>query len=108
MKSVLRLSKYLFFFLVTLLLTKAQAQYCSPTYFQGCVFGNEINDFHITGALGTSINDVATGCSSTSGGIGGGYDNRTGESVTLYQGTSYTLTVSDGTVIATPADGFQV
>ena len=85
----------LFLCLLSLPAVKASAQYCSPTYFQGCVFGNEVNDFKLTGESGTSIIDLATGCSMTSGGIGGGYDDRTAESVTLYQGTNYTVALDD-------------
>lgn len=89
---------------LSLLGTRTDAQtYCTPSFLQGCAFGNEINDFFLTGESGTSINDPATGCISTAF---GGYDNRTGESVTLKQGTSYTVSIDDA--VGAPPDNFQV
>jgi hypothetical protein len=109
MKQFLRSTRALICILtLSLLWNVSKAQYCSPSYFQGCAFGNEINDFHITGVLSTAINDVGTGCSTTSGGIGGGYDDRTVESVTLNQGAVYVISVSDGMPIISGPDGFQV
>jgi hypothetical protein len=71
----------------------ASAQYCTPTFIIGCAFGplpiDDINTFSITGAASTMINDVNTGCVGT-----GAYDNRTTESVTLVQGTSYTASIN--------------
>src|ERR1035437_3974154 len=83
--------------------TNAQT-YCTPSFLQGCTFGDEINDFFLTGESPTAIHDVATGCSGT---VGAGYDNRTGESVTLKQGTSYTVSVDDAAGAILP-DNFQV
>src|ERR1035438_515282 len=50
---------------LSLLAHVANAQYCTPTYFQGCVLSCEINDFTLNGESGTSITDLATGCSSS-------------------------------------------
>ena len=113
MKSILsaRIGALMCFLAISFLGITTNAQtYCTPAYFQGCVFGNEINDFYLTGESPTAISDAATGCSMTGGGVGGGYDNRTGESVTLLPGHTYTVSVDDGgfTAITAGTDNFQI
>lgn len=58
---------------------------CIPTYTSGCTSSDDINDFILTGANGTSINDIGTGCSA------GAFDNRTAQTpfVQLGRGTTY-------------------
>src|SRR6185312_11788175 len=63
----------------------AQKGYCTPSYTSGCsgTRAIDIDTFQLTGALGTSIIDNGTGCST------GSFDNRTSESVKVIQGKSY-------------------
>ena len=89
---------------ISLWSAQLKAQYCTPAFLQGCAFGDEFNDFVLLGESGTSINDLATGCVGT---VFGGYDNRTSESVTLKQGTSYTLSIDNSSSSILP-DNFQV
>jgi len=65
------------------------AQYCTPLYFNGCTFQDDIDDFTLTGAASTSISDLGTGCST------GAYDDRTSvvPAVSLQQGGTYSGTV---------------
>jgi hypothetical protein len=39
---------------------EAQAQYCIPTYFNDCIYGDNINDFDLSG---TGLNHIGSGCS---------------------------------------------
>src|SRR6185437_12310119 len=59
--------------------------YCTPSYVSGCAspYPIDIDTFHLSGALGTSIIDDSTVCSS------GSYDDRNSESVEMIQGQSY-------------------
>lgn len=68
---------------------RAAAQYCTPLYFNGCSFQDDIDDFTLIGAGSSSISDLGTGCSA------GGYDDRTSvvPAVDLQQGGTYTGTV---------------
>ena len=112
MKSTLfsRSGAIICFIFFSVFAARVSAQtYCTPSYFQGCVFGNEINDFFLTGESPTAINDPATGCPTGTGGFGG-YENRTGETVTLLPGHTYTVSVDDGglTAITAGTDNFQL
>ncbi len=69
-------------------LTNVNAQYCTPTSEEACSDGDEINTFILNGENGTSIVNNNTGCAPN------GYDNRTGESVDLAPGMSYTANIS--------------
>ncbi|MFI5195520.1 MAG: Ig-like domain-containing protein [Chitinophagales bacterium] len=88
----------------------AQPTYCSATYYQGCSFGDYIDDFILPGELSTSINDPATGCTSTPGLTYTCYrDMSASMSVTLYQGGSYSLSTNRGAVLGpTGTDYIQI
>lgn len=62
--------------------------YCIPSFTLDCILGDMIDDFVLIGEDDTSIENMATGCSED------GYDDRTDESVYLYQGEEYTATVT--------------
>ena len=53
-----------------------------------CSYGDTINDFIFNGEMSTQINDIGTGCAPNS------YDNRTQQSVWLFENRVYTLYVS--------------
>jgi hypothetical protein len=117
------LPKYYFFmkklftsapFIATLLLLAMHvtsfAQYCTPTYFQGCTLGSSIEDFRINGESGTSISDLGTGCATVSGGFPpftSYRDNHSTMSVTLAPATTYTVVASKGGLIPTNPE-FQI
>ncbi len=88
---------------LSLFAPRVNAQYCSPTYTDGCYFGGALYDFTLTGELGTSFNDLAVPC----GGIPGGYQDRTAETpVILFIGNTYTIN-ADETTFA-PGDNCQI
>ncbi len=65
------------------------AQYCTPSFTEGCSFDDDINTFILNGENSTGFNDVNTGCSA------GSYDDRTAQvAVDLAQGVTYTATIS--------------
>lgn len=67
----------------------ANAQYCIPSPgTDGCADGDVINDFVLLGENGTSIVNLASGCSVNA------YADFTAQSVSLGQGTGYTATIS--------------
>jgi hypothetical protein len=68
---------------------RVAAQYCTPQYFNGCSFQDDIDDFTLTGAGSSSISDLGTGCTT------GGYADRTAvvPAVNLQQGGTYSGTV---------------
>jgi len=64
-------------------------QYCIPSSTNGCSGDDDVNTFILNGEGGTSINSIASGCSS------GAYDDLTGlPPVSLLPGFNYTATVS--------------
>jgi hypothetical protein len=73
----------------------ANAQYCTPIFFQGCSFGSQINTFKITGVSSTAINDLSTGCSPAPNYY---LDNHTTMSVTLNQGAIYVVSANSGSI----------
>ena len=84
-------------------------QYCIPTYKTGCSTGVEINDFILPGDAGTSISDLATGCS-----ISGSFspfksyrDMSATMSVTMSPGGTYFVTTTTGTLNFVPT-GVQI
>lgn len=79
-------SSYLISTTVTVF-TTTNISYCQ-TRFDNCKVGDDINNFILIGEISTQINDVNTSCSATS------YDNRTQESVSLYENMNYTAQVS--------------
>lgn len=83
-------------FLLLHFILPVHAQYCTPTYFQGCTISAPIIDFRLNGASSTSITDLATGCSSTSGfpPVSSYRDMHASMSVTMAAGASYTVTAS--------------
>lgn len=73
--------------------------YCTPSYTSGCSFGDEINDFSLTGDNSTSITNNSSGCSSN------GYGDYTSLSAPdLTPGQSYTGSVS--TDYLSPSDEY--
>jgi len=80
------------------------AQYCTPGYFQGCAIAGQINDFSITGAAGTSISDIGTGCSGTGSLPVVAYLDHTSMSVSLAPATSYTVVTSTALISITSTD----
>jgi hypothetical protein len=78
------------------------AQYCTPTYFQGCTLGGSIDNFAINGESGTSISDLATGCSTVSGfpPLTSYRDNHSTMSVTLAPASTYTIVATKGSLLA--------
>ncbi|MEI8279171.1 MAG: fibronectin type III domain-containing protein [Bacteroidota bacterium] len=70
--------------------------YCTPGYFPlyGCSFGDEINTFTLVGESSTSISDLNSGCSS------GNYeDSHLTMTVTLNQGTNYTVSTNTASIL---------
>ncbi|XZF13001.1 GEVED domain-containing protein [Chitinophagaceae bacterium MMS25-I14] len=69
---------------------QSAAQYCTPSYSTGCTAQDDINSFTLTGYSGSTISDLATGCSS------GGYADRTTvvAAVNVQQGGTYAGTVT--------------
>jgi hypothetical protein len=73
---------------VVTVMTTTNISYCQTLFVDCTCCGDDINNFILVGELGTQINDIATNCSALS------YDNRTQESVSLYENTNYTAQVS--------------
>ena len=69
---------------VVTVITTTNIAYCTTLLVNCVCCGDDLNDFILIGELGTQINDLATGCASNS------YDNRTQESVSLYESMNYT------------------
>jgi len=68
----------------------SHAQYCTPTYTNGCSFGDQIVSLVLNGESGTSINDAGGNC------VSGGsyYVNQSGNmSVTLSAGNTYSMSL---------------
>ena len=59
------------------------ADYCTPSYSNGCSYGDEIDDFYFN-----TINQTGTGCTT------GGYADYTYLSTTLFKGETYALQAS--------------
>jgi len=78
-------------FLVAACNLQANAQYCTPTYDNGCSFQDDLNGFTLTGQGASTISDLNTAC-----GPNNGYEDRTSviPPVDLMQGGSYSGTVS--------------
>ncbi len=85
---------------------KVSAQYCTPTYFQGCLLSSEINDFSITGDASTSISDLGTGCSSSGSTppVTCYRDMHASMSVTMAAGGTYTVVSNTSATSITPAN----
>lgn len=89
---------------VALWSSEVKAQYCTPTFFQGCALSGSIDNFSVTGASATAISDLGTGCSSTGTLPVTCYrDMHTTMSVTFNPGSSYTASTSTAIGII-PAD----
>ncbi len=86
-----------------------QAQYCTPTYFQGCTLSSEINDFALNGDGGSAINDPATGCSTVSGfpPLTSYRDMSASMTVTLSAATSYTIATTTS-ALSVGTTGIQI
>jgi hypothetical protein len=85
--------------------TLSYGQYCTPTSTYGCApYGDEINNFILSGLNGTAINDVGSGCST------GSYANETSlPPVDMVADSSYTANVStDYYVNATNGDFLNI
>lgn len=83
--------KLLLFSAITSLSFQARAQYCEPDLLFGCLLGDQIDDFTVTGINGTSISDLGTGCSTDY------FDVDLAASVTFAPGGSYNASVVSGT-----------
>ena len=100
-KLLLRLCTLTCAAILSMFTGKVSAQYCNPTYFQGCVLSSQINDFSLVGDASTSISDMGTGCSGGSGTPPvSAYRDMTFDSVTMAAGGTYTV------VANTAAAGF--
>ena len=75
---------------VTVNLTNFQNCFCTPTYVDGCEYGDDINTITLTGALSTGINQVNNPCPGLNA-----YTNYTSLSPTkMAAGTTYNGTIS--------------
>jgi hypothetical protein len=75
---------------VTVLTTPQNTTYCATRLVDCSCCGDNIDNFILIGELSTYINDLATNCSANS------YDDRTQESVSLYENKNYTAQASTG------------
>ena len=73
---------------VVTVITTTSIAYCATLKVDCSCCGDYINNFILFGELGTQINDLNTNCSVNS------YDNRTQESVSLYENENYTAQAS--------------
>ena len=67
----------------------AVAQYCAPTFSNGCAFGDQIENFYTTGGA-TNITNMASGCSA------GNYSYYSTMSCSQLQGQDITLNMQAG------------
>lgn len=103
-----KFSMFACFLALSIFAGKANAQYCTPTYFQGCLTNVEINDFSLIGAGGSSISDLATGCTSSGTLPVTCYrDMHASMSVTLNPATTYTVVSTTATLNILPT-GLQI
>lgn len=89
----------------------ADAQYCTPTYFQGCTFSGQINNFTLNGVASTSISDLSTGCTSTPSSIPLAFDaylDHSSMSVSLNAGATYTITATTALGIPPTPSNVQI
>ena len=68
---------------IVTVLTTINTVYCPPRLNDCASANDDLNNFILIGELSTQINNIGTGCAINS------YDNRTQESVTLYENTNY-------------------
>src|SRR5688572_4881883 len=60
-----RILQFLFVIPATLflpLVSSAQSPYCAPSYYDGCIYGDNIDNFSTTNGI-TNISNLGTGCS---------------------------------------------
>lgn len=69
----------------------AKAQYCAPDLIFGCILGDQVDDFTVTGINSTSISDLNTGCAANN------WEVDMANTVTFAPGGSYAATVVSGT-----------
>ena len=102
---------FAFLALACLSYTKGYAQYCTPTYFQGCTFSGHINNFTLNGVASTSISDLSTGCTSTPSSIPLAFDaylDHSSMSVSLNAGATYTITATTALGIPPTPSNVQI
>jgi hypothetical protein len=90
-------AKLLFLFL-TAASSVAVAQYCTPTFFSGCTFGDQIENFYTTGGS-SNITNMASGCSA------GNYTYNSTMTCSQLQGQNVTLNMQSGSNFS---QGFKV
>ena len=88
----------LFFLVFSALGSSAVAQYCTPSFSSGCIYGDQIVNFNTTGGV-SNITNNNTGCSA------GSYEYFAGQSVSQLQGQDVTLNMQAG---PTYSQGFKV
>ena len=88
----------LFFLVIAAFGSSAIAQYCAPSFFNGCTFGDQIENFYTTGGA-TNITNMASGCSP------GNYSYYSSMSCSQLQGQDVTLNMQSGSIYA---QGFKV
>ena len=76
----------------------AVAQYCTPTFFSGCIFGDQIENFYTTGGA-SNITNMASGCSA------GNYSFNSTMTCSQLQGQDITLNMQSGSIYA---QGYKV
>ena len=79
----------LLFLVLTAASSVAVAQYCAPTFSNGCAFGDQIENFYTTGGA-TNITNMASGCSA------GNYSYYSTMSCSQLQGQDITLNMQAG------------
>jgi len=88
MKKMLRKTSVLLFAGMALCIGARAQTYCTPTYTYGCTSSDNIQNFVLNGEGSSSINHIASGCSTD------GYGNFTTMSVNLLMGNTYSGSVT--------------
>lgn len=89
-KNVIRVFVLLVFSFVYSSTTVNAQTYCTPSYWDGCLWDDDLNSFILTGHGASVLSDLNTGCSPN------GYVNKTTSlpAVDLYPGQTYTVQIN--------------